>query len=124
MRLVSEQKPFDMPDYVRRVAELALERKAHDVLVMDLRGLSTATDYFVLATGTSDIQVRAIADHVLDEGKKEGNRPAHIEGMQGGRWVLLDYVDCVVHVLHPESRDFYQLESLWGDAPTVLAQDS
>ena len=109
--------PTEFPVEVRRAAELALERKAHDVVILDLRGISTATDYFVIAGGTSDVQVKAIAEHVLDELKKESVRPEHLEGLRGGRWVLLDYVDFVVHVLHPQARDFYQLENLWGDAP-------
>lgn len=105
------------PAAVRQAADLALERKGHDVLVLDLRGISTATDYFVLASGTSDVQVKAIADHVVEELKKEGVRPQHVEGLRGGRWVLIDYVDFVVHVFHPHARAFYQLETLWGDAP-------
>ena len=109
--------PAEFPEEVARAAELALERKAHDVVVLDLRGISTATDYFVIAGGTSDVQVKAIADHLVDELKKDGVRPEHIEGLRGGRWVLLDYVDFVVHVFHPQARDFYQLENLWGDAP-------
>ena len=86
-------------------------------MVLDLRGISTATDYFVIASGTSDVQVKAIAEHVLDELREEGVRPQHVEGAGGGRWVLLDYVDFVVHVFHPQARSFYQLENLWGDAP-------
>jgi ribosome-associated protein len=113
----------EMPGAVRRAAELSLERKAQDVLVLDLRGISTATDYFVIASGTSDVQVKAIAEHVVDELKKEGSRPEHLEGMTGGRWVLLDYIDFVVHVFHPQARDFYQLENLWGDAPRWQAQE-
>lgn len=109
--------PAEIPGEVRRAAELALDLKAHDVLVLDLRGISTATDYFVIAGGTSDVQVKAIADHIVDELKKEGVRPEHVEGLRGGRWVLLDYVDFVVHVFHPQARQFYQLENLWGDAP-------
>ena len=105
------------PEEVRRAAELALERKAHDVSILDLRDISTATDYFVLVSGTSAVQVKAIADHVVDDLKKQGVRPQHLEGVRGGRWVLLDYVDFVVHVFHPQARDFYQLEKLWGDAP-------
>ena len=107
----------DFPEEVTRAAELALESKGHGVLVLDLRGISTATDYFVLASGTSDVQVKAIAEHVVEELKKQKIRPAHVEGRGGGRWVLLDYVDFVVHVFHPQSREFYQLENLWGDAP-------
>jgi ribosome-associated protein len=102
---------------VERAGELALERKALDVVALDLRGISTATDAFLLASGTSDIQVRAVAEHIVDELKKEGVRPDHVEGMEGGRWVLIDYIDFIVHVFHPQARDFYQLENLWGDAP-------
>lgn len=106
-----------LPEEVTRAAALALERKASDVIALDLRGLSTATDFFVLATGMSDVQVKAIADHLIDELKKEGIRPSHVEGLRGGRWILIDYIDWVVHVMHPSAREFYQLESLWGDAP-------
>lgn len=109
--------PTSFPDEVRKAAELALEHKANDVLVLDLRGISSATDYFIIGGGTSDVQVKAIAEYVVDELKKDEVRPQHIEGLQGGRWVLLDYVDFVVHVFHPQARDFYQLERLWGDAP-------
>lgn len=87
------------------------------MVVLDLRGISSATDFFLIASGTSDVQVRAIADHVVDELKKDGVRPTHIEGLSGGNWVLIDYVDLVVHVFHRQVRDFYQLETLWGDAP-------
>ena len=116
--------PADFPTEVLRAAELALERKAHDVVVLDLRGISTATDYFVIAGGTSDVQVKAIAEHVLDELKKDSVRPEHMEGLRGGRWVLLDYVDFVVHVFHPQARGFYQLENLWGDAPRWEAPEA
>jgi ribosome-associated protein len=106
---------------VTKAAVLALERKAGDVVVLDLRGISTATDYFVIAEGTSDVQVKAIAEHVVDELKKDQIRPQHVEGLRGGRWVLIDYVDFVVHVFHPQARQFYQLETLWGDAPSWQA---
>lgn len=109
--------PADFPHEVVRAAELAHERKAHDVVVLDLRGISTATDFFVIAGANSDVQVRAIADHIVEELKKESVRPEHVEGMRGARWVLIDYVDFVVHVFHHEARNFYQLENLWGDAP-------
>ena len=83
----------------------------------DLRKLSDATDYFVVVSGTSDTHVRAIAEGVLEALRERGVRAHHIEGLAGGRWVLLDFVDFVVHVFHPALREFYQLESLWGDAP-------
>lgn len=100
----------------RRAAALATERKAEDVVILDLRGVTDMTDFFVIATGTSDTHVRSVAEHVMDELKQEG-APAHqSEGLSQGRWALVDYVDCVVHVFHPVQRQFYQLERLWGDA--------
>ena len=122
MRKTSEARPpleaEDLPEEVVQAAESALDRKAEDVLALDLRGISTATDYFVLATGNSDIQVRAIAEHIMEELGRSGVRPLHVEGLDRARWVLMDFVDFVVHVLHPLAREFYQLELLWGDAPT------
>jgi ribosome-associated protein len=119
---VKEARPApeaeDLPLEVVRAAELALDRKAEQVLALDLRGISSATDFFVLATGNSDIQVRAIADHIMEELVKSGVRPLHVEGLDRARWVLMDFVDFVVHVFHPLAREFYQLELLWGDAPT------
>jgi len=107
-----------LPMDVLRAADLALDKKAEDVVALDLRGISSATDFFLLATGSSDIQVRAIADHILEGLAAEGKRPLHTEGLDRARWVLLDFVDFVVHVFHPSTREFYQLELLWGDAPT------
>lgn len=112
--------PTDVPAPVARAAELLLDRKAHDVTLLDLRGFSGATDFFLVATGRSDTHVSAAADHMIDELKKEGTRPVGVEGLRGGRWVLADYVDFVVHVFHPAAREFYQLERLWGDAPLHL----
>ena len=114
---------FQLPPSVERAAELALERKASDVVVLDLRGLSSATDFFVIASGSSDIQVRSIAEHVLEQLKKDGMRADHVEGLERARWVLLDYIDFVVHVFHPSARDFYQLENLWGDAPRMELEE-
>ena len=116
-------KPSEVPTAVARVAELAHERKAYDVIVLDLRGISSATDFFVLASGNSDVQVKAIAEHISEQLRVEGTRANHVEGLQGGRWVLLDYIDFVVHVFHPQARDFYQLENLWGDAPRWEVED-
>ena len=107
----------DLPHEVARAVELLFDRKAVDVTLLDLRKVSTATDFFVIATGRSDTHVSAIGDHLVDELKKEGVRPSGVEGMRGGRWVLADYVDFVVHIFHPAAREFYQLERLWGDAP-------
>ena len=109
----------EISEAVERAAELALELKATDVVALDLASIWGATDYFLLASGRSDVQVKAIAENIVDELKKKGVRPEHIEGLQGGRWVLIDYIDFVVHVFHTEARQFYQLEVLWGDAPRL-----
>ncbi|HEU0299649.1 MAG TPA: ribosome silencing factor [Longimicrobium sp.] len=107
----------NLPDEVARAVDLLHDRKALDVVLMDLRNISTATDFFLIATGTSDTHVAAIADHVVDELKQSGTRPLNVEGERGGRWILIDYFSFVVHVFHPAAREFYQLERLWGDAP-------
>jgi ribosome-associated protein len=113
--------PATLPSLAQaqRAAALCLDRKANDVVLMDLHTVSNATDFFVIASGTSDTHVNAIAQHVVEELKKEGVRVHHVEGMPSGRWVLLDYVDFVVHVFHPALRGFYQLERLWSDAETI-----
>jgi len=103
----------------RRAAAICLENKADDVLLLDLHGVTDMTDYFVVASGTSDTHVRAVARHVEEEMAKAGVRAFAVEGMNEGRWVLLDFVDFVVHVFHPSMRAYYQLERLWGDAPAL-----
>ena len=114
----------ELPGEVRRAAERALELKAEEVTVLDVRGLSSATDFFVIASGRSDVQVRAIAEHVIDGAKSEGTRPEHVEGREQGRWVLIDYIDHVVHVFQPAVREFYQLETLWGDAASLVIDEA
>ena len=108
-----------LPKELTRAIELAIDRKGVDMMLLDLRGLSNSTDYFLLVNGTSDTHVRSIAEHVEQELKKEGVTVAHVEGLTQGRWVLLDYVDFVVHVFHPTLREFYQLERLWSDAKVI-----
>jgi len=103
----------------QRAAALCLDLKASDVVMLNLTEVSDATDYFVIASGSSDTHVRAIAEHVLAELKKVGVRAHHVEGLPQGRWVLLDYIDFVVHIFHPVLREFYQLERLWSDAGVV-----
>lgn len=93
--------------------------KGRDILILDLRGLSEATDYFIIATGTSDTHVRGIGHSVLDRLDRRGVHAHHVEGLPTGRWVLLDFVDFVVHLFHPDARSFYQLERLWNDAPEI-----
>jgi ribosome-associated protein len=108
-------------DALHVVAAALMDRKALDPIVLDLRGLTAAADYFVIVSGTSDAHVRGMAEHLMTALKPRGLVPHHVEGLTQGRWVLLDYVDFVVHVFHPELREFYQLERLWGDAPVLAA---
>ncbi len=124
MRAVPGSATFELPAEVARAGELAMERKAQELAVLDLRGISSATDFFLLGSGTSDMQVRSIAEHIIEELKKEGVRPGHVEGLEGGRWVLIDYIDFLVHIFHPEARSFYQLETLWGDARRLDLEDA
>lgn len=107
----------ELPPELEGAIELALDRKGRDLVLLDLRPVSDATDFFLIVTGNSDIHVRSIAEHILEELKDAGVRADHVEGMRGGHWVLLDFIDFVVHVFHPSAREFYQLERLWGDAP-------
>jgi len=114
------RRPAAPPDggaELRAALRACSDRKAVDGVVLDLRGLSDATDQFVIVSGTSDTHVRAIAEHVLETLRLEGARAHHVEGLPAGRWVLLDFVDFVVHVFQPALREFYSLERLWGDAP-------
>jgi ribosome-associated protein len=114
--------PPSVSELVQRAARSCADHKADRVVILDLHGVSDMTDYFVIASGTSDTHVRALAHHVIEELAAVGQRPYHEEGLTKGRWVLLDYVDFVVHLFHPTLRDFYQLERLWGDAESVPVQ--
>jgi len=101
------------------LARTCAENRCRDVVVLDLRHLSPVTDFFVLATGTSDRQMRAAAGHARDAAKAIGERPFGFEGADSGRWVLQDYVEVILHLFNDESRRYYDLELLWGDAPRV-----
>lgn len=105
------------PPELERASEAALERNARQPVVLDLRGISDATDYFLIASGDSDVHTRAIAENVLERMKASGFRPAGVEGQGQGRWILMDFVNVIVHIFVPRVREFYQLETLWGDAP-------
>ncbi len=100
----------------KKIAAFALGKKAHDVVIMDLRKLTDMTDYFVICSADSDTQVKAVADGVLDGMEKLGAGVWHSEGLSQRQWVLLDYVDVVIHIFHKEVRKFYNLEKLWGDS--------
>jgi ribosome-associated protein len=100
----------------KKIADLIEQKKGDDIKILDLRKLTTVTDFFVICSGSSDVQNKAIADFILNEAKKLGQKAWHNEGYGNLSWILLDFVDVVVHIFLPESRRFYNLEGLWGDA--------
>jgi ribosome-associated protein len=109
-----------LPEALRLALSAIQDLKGNDLVVLDLRGLTDATDFFVIASGTSDAHVRGIAESVMEKLDRRGHHTHHVEGLPTERWVLLDFVDFVVHLFHPETRSFYQLERLWDDAPELL----
>jgi ribosome-associated protein len=101
-----------------RIAEIAADKKAADVRILDLRGIVSYTDFFVICSGNTERQTKAIHDAIhLELKKAHGLHPRRVEGDREARWVLMDYLDCVVHVFTPEAREYYRLEQLWGEAP-------
>jgi len=100
-------------------AEVADGRHCSDIVVLDLREKSPATDYFVIATGTSDRQMRTVADEICEEARKRGLQRFGRAGYEQGRWILLDFIDVVIHIFDREYRDYYDLELLWGDAERI-----
>lgn len=116
--------PEELPDDVEVIVEALRERNAREPVLLDLRGLSDAADYFVIASGDSDTHARAIADAVMERGRAAGMRPAGVEGQSAGTWILIDYISAVVHVFLPRVRDFYRLEELWGDAPLTRLEEA
>lgn len=103
--------------------QLALTKKGFDVKILNLKEISAVCDYFVIVSGDADVQVKAIARAVEAGLLEQGQRAYHIEGEDRGNWVLIDYVDVVVHVFYQPTRQFYQLERLWGDAPVEELAD-
>lgn len=100
-------------------AEAALDTRANNVVILDLRGLSSITDFFVICSGNSDRHVEGIANNIEEKLEEHSTKLWHREGGRKATWILLDYIDAIVHVFTEEVRDFYGLERLWGDAPRV-----
>lgn len=108
----------------RNIASLALQKKARNVCIINLKNLSSVTDYFVICHGDVDVQVKAISDHIQSSLKENGIRVWHREGYDFLNWVLLDYVDVVVHIFQKDAREFYRLEKLWGDAEQEIVTEA
>jgi ribosome-associated protein len=104
---------------VKRAAHAALAKKAIEPVALDLRELHGVCDYFFICSASSEVQVKAVAEAIEEKLRESGARPWHVEGLDGRRWVLLDYVDVVIHVFHEKTREYYLLDRLWGDARSV-----
>jgi ribosome-associated protein len=107
----------------RRIASVALDKKARDVAVLDMRDVVAYTDFLVICTGNTERQTQAIEDAIYRELKagraNERRTPERVEGLPEARWILMDYLDCVVHIFTPAARDYYRLETLWGEVPAL-----
>ena len=111
--------PTRLPAQIERAVRAAEDKKALDLVVLDLRKAAGFTDFFLICSGTNARQIRAIADAVMEALADEGAKPAHVEGYDRSEWILLDYFDFIVHVFAPETRLFYGLERLWGSAERI-----
>lgn len=105
--------------FARDIAKLLADDRCDDIVILDLRGISMVCDYFVIATGTSDRQMKAVSEHIEEIGRERGEKPFSQAGLDGSSWMILDYVDVVIHLFDREHRTYYELETLWGDAPRV-----
>jgi|TARA_Y100000817_G_scaffold113108_1_gene88593 ribosome-associated protein len=110
---------FDQP-LLSQILDLAIDKKAGRIVIFDVRGLSSLTDFFMVCHGNSEAQVKAIVDNIR---KGTENKPRHLEGYENQNWILLDYFDVVVHVFKKDERDYYELERLWADAPIKEIND-
>lgn len=114
--MISE-KTTEATEHVDKIIDYITDIKGEDVVVLDLRGVSSVSDFFIIATGNSSVHVKAIADEIRRKMKKEhGTSAWHVEGYEAQRWILLDYVDIVVHIFDAETRSYYTIEKLWENA--------
>ena len=116
---------LDSEQLARKIAETALDKKAKDVVVLDMRGVVSYTDFFVICSGNTERQTQAIEDAIYQGLKHSGDDrilPERVEGHTEARWILMDYLDCVVHIFTPAARDSYRLETLWGEVPALEVQ--
>ena len=119
------ERALSSEELARRIASVALDKKARDVVVLDMRDVVSYTDFLVIATGNTERQTHAIEDAVyqdLKHGEGAGRIPERVEGASEGRWILMDYLDAVVHIFTPAAREYYRLETLWGEVPALEVQ--
>ena len=107
----------DSKKLAQKIGDLAADKKAEDILLLNMEGITPVTDYFIVCSATNTTLVQAIADNIEDKLQEEGIEPLHKEGYAEGKWILLDYSGCIAHIFLEEERNFYNLEQLWADAP-------
>ena len=117
---MTKRRNLKAKKFALAAARVAAERHCSEIVVLDLRDMSPATDYFVIATGTSDRQMRTVADEINDTAREQGMQRFGRAGYERARWILLDYVDVVIHIFDAEYRNYYDLELLWGDAERLM----
>ena len=115
--------PTGSQNDARRISELMLEKKALDIIIIDVRKITTLTDFFIVCTSESEPQTRAITNHINQKMKEEGVKSWHIEGYEHLDWVLIDFVNIVAHIFSKETRDYYEFERLWADGTIIKVQD-
>ena len=119
----SRNNPTGSQNDAQRISELMMEKKAIDIIIIDVRKITTLTDFFVVCTSESQPQTRAITDHINQKMKEEGVRSWHIEGYEHLDWVLVDFVNIVVHIFSKKTREYYEFERLWADGTITKVQD-
>ncbi len=117
------KKIKELDDFINHIGELLLDKQAEDIIVLDVKKLTSVTDFVIICTSKSTTQSKAIIDHVRQEMKDSDAIPLSIEGYENLNWVLMDYANVVIHVFLPEYREFYDLERLWGDAESYKIED-
>ena len=111
-------------ELANRIAKFILDKKGYDIVVLNLSGLSSVADFFVICSVDSEVQAKAVMGHIKDELLYQTTKPWHTEGAKSSNWILLDFVDVIVHIFHPKTREFYGLERLWGDAEQIEIKDT
>ena len=119
----TKNNPTGSQNHAQRISELMLEKKAVDIIIIDVRKITTLTDFFVVCTSESEPQSRAITDHINLKMKEEGTKSWHIEGYEYLDWVLIDYVNIVAHIFSKETREYYEFERLWADGVITTVKD-
>ena len=120
---IKDTRELSPEELALRIAEIASDKVAHDIRVFDLRGIVSYTDFFVICSGGTERQTKAIHDAIHQELKDvHGRLPRRVEGLTESRWILMDYLDAVIHIFTPDARSYYRLEQLWGDAPSQTVE--